>query len=115
MNTLDLRTSLPLLPTPTGSCGCCAPRTTSDPTPTTDDAENQIGTVDAFAVTGMTCGHCVVAVTDEVSAIPGVTDVTVDLAPNSTSTLRVISEQGVTRDQIAAALDEAGDYRLTTD
>ena len=26
------------------------------------------------------CGHCVAAVTEEVSAIPGVTDVTVDLA-----------------------------------
>jgi len=115
VNTLDLRTSLPLLQTTTGNCGCCAPSTTSGPTPTTDEAENEINIVDAFAVTGMTCGHCVVAVTDEVSAIPGVTDVTVDLAPNSTSTLRVTSEHGVTRDQIAAALDEAGDYRLTTD
>ena len=115
MNTLDLRTSLPLLQTPTGSCGCCAPRTTSGPTTTNDDAENEISTVNAFAVSGMTCGHCVVAVTEEVSAIPGVTDVAVDLKPDSTSTLRVTSEHGVTREQIAAALDEAGDYHLTTD
>ncbi|TQR82768.1 heavy-metal-associated domain-containing protein [Mycobacterium hodleri] len=72
-------------------------------------------TVNTFAVTGMTCAHCVAAVTEEVSAIPGVTDVTVDLAPGATSTLRVTSEHGVTRDQIVAALDEAGDYQLATD
>ncbi|WP_286275610.1 heavy-metal-associated domain-containing protein [Mycobacterium antarcticum] len=76
---------------------------------------NDIGTVTAFAVTGMTCGHCVAAVTEEISAVPGVTDVTVDLKPGATSTLRVTSEHGVTRDQIAAALDEAGDYHLATD
>lgn len=68
----------------------------------------------AFAVTGMTCGHCVTAVTDEISALPGVTDVTVDLVPGATSTVRVTSDAGVTREQIAAALDEAGDYHLTT-
>ena len=32
-----------------------------------------------WTVTGMTCGHCVKAVTEEVSAIPGVTDVAVEL------------------------------------
>ena len=90
MTNLDLREPLPL--------------------PQTEDSH-----VTAFAVTGMTCGHCVAAVTEEVSAIPGVTDVTVDLRPGGTSTLRVTSAQGVTRERIAAALDEAGDYRLTTD
>lgn len=63
----------------------------------------------------MTCGHCVAAVTEEVSAIPGVTDVTVDLEPGATSTLRVNSEHGVTRDKISVAVDEAGDYHLATD
>ncbi|MCB0905537.1 MAG: heavy-metal-associated domain-containing protein, partial [Nocardioidaceae bacterium] len=33
-----------------------------------------------FQVTGMTCGHCVSAVEEEVGAIADVTDVTVDLA-----------------------------------
>ena len=32
-----------------------------------------------WTVQGMTCGHCVAAVTEEVSAIPGVTAVDVDL------------------------------------
>ena len=97
MNTLDLRTSLPLLQTPTGGCGCCASRTTSGPATTTDDTENEISTVNAFAVTGMTCGHCVVAVSEEVSAIPGVTDVTVDLDSGS---LKVVSEAAVDFDRI---------------
>jgi copper chaperone CopZ len=115
MNTLDLRTSLPLLQTPDSGCACCAPHTTSEPTAITRATENESSTANAFPVTGMTCGHCVAAVTEEISAIPGVTDVTVDLKPGATSTLRVTSEHGVTRDQIAAALDEAGDYHLTTD
>ena len=38
-----------------------------------------------FPVTGMTCGHCVSAVTSEVSALPGVTDVQVDLVARSQS------------------------------
>jgi copper chaperone CopZ len=111
MSTLDLRTSLPLLQTPDSGCACC----TSEPSATTRATENEISTANTFPVTGMTCGHCVAAVTEEISAIPGVTDVTVDLQPGATSTLRVTSDHGVTRDQIAAALDEAGDYHLTSD
>ncbi|MCW2622971.1 MAG: Heavy metal transport/detoxification protein [Frankiales bacterium] len=33
-----------------------------------------------YTVTGMTCEHCVASVTEEVSEVPGVTDVHVDLA-----------------------------------
>ncbi|HEY4603540.1 MAG TPA: heavy-metal-associated domain-containing protein, partial [Blastococcus sp.] len=33
-----------------------------------------------YTVVGMTCGHCVSAVTEEVSQVPGVTAVDVDLA-----------------------------------
>jgi copper chaperone CopZ len=112
MTNLDLRASLPLLQTPESGCACCAPRTTSGPTTTTHDTESEDSTVTAFPVTGMTCGHCVVAVTEEISAVPGVTDVTVDLAPGATSTVRVTSNADVTREQISAALDEAGDYHL---
>ncbi len=115
MTNLDLRASLPLLATDDSSCGCCAPRTTSGPTTKTHETESAMSTVTAIAVTGMTCGHCVVAVTEEISAVPGVTDVTIDLVPGAASTVRVTSDAGVTRDQIAAALDEAGDYHLATD
>jgi copper chaperone CopZ len=56
-------------------------------------------------VTGMTCGHCVAAVTEEVGAIDGVTDVRVDLASGE---LAVASTHPLERAQVAAAVDEAG-------
>jgi copper ion binding protein len=61
-----------------------------------------------FQVEGMTCGHCVTAVTQEVGAIAGVTDVQVDLA---TGAVAVTSGAPLAREQVAAAVDEAG-YRL---
>ena len=53
----------------------------------------------------MTCGHCVNAVTEEVSAIEGVESVDVDLA---TGTVTVSAAADPTREQMAAAVDEAG-------
>jgi copper chaperone len=61
-----------------------------------------------YQVSGMTCGHCVAAVTQEVGAIAGVTDVKVDLA---TGSVAVTSTAPVAWDQVAAAVDEAG-YQL---
>ena len=58
-----------------------------------------------FLVPGMTCGHCEKAVTDEVSKIAGVTDVTVDLESKA---VVVDSSQPVGWDEIVAAVDEAG-------
>lgn len=53
----------------------------------------------------MTCGHCVKAVTEEVSAIDGVDSVSVDLA---TGAVTVVATSDPTREQMAAAVDEAG-------
>lgn len=63
-----------------------------------------------YVVSGMTCQHCVNSVTEEVSAVPGVTDVSVDL---DSGLLVVVSETGVDYDSIEAAVDEAG-YALTS-
>jgi copper chaperone CopZ len=63
----------------------------------------------------MTCGHCVRAVSDEVTAIAGVSEVRVDLVPGGTSTLTVTSTPPVAEPEVAAALQEAGDYTLTHD
>ncbi len=60
------------------------------------------------AVQGMTCGHCVKSVTEEVSAIPGVTDVAVDLVNGGTSTVTITAAEPVSDEAIAAAIDEAG-------
>ena len=58
-----------------------------------------------YTVTGMTCAHCVSAVTEEVGAVPGVTEVVVDL---ETGSLTVSSDTPVDDDAVAAAVDEAG-------
>jgi copper chaperone CopZ len=59
-------------------------------------------------VVGMTCGHCVAAVTGELSALAGVRDVEVDLA---TGRVAVRSEAPLDPGALADAVDEAG-YRL---
>jgi copper chaperone len=69
-------------------------------------------TVQSYAVTGLTCGHCVHAVSNEICALAGVTEVDVDLDAGGTSTVRVTTEAPLSDEQIAAALDEAGDYHL---
>ena len=64
-------------------------------------------TVD-YTVTGMTCGHCVASVTEEVQQVAGVTDVAVDLASGG---VRVTSEQPLSDADVRAAVEEAG-YQL---
>ena len=61
-----------------------------------------------YDVIGMTCAHCVRAVTDEVSAISGVRDVDIDLVVGGTSTVRVVSEEPLAVDDVREAVDEAG-------
>ena len=58
-----------------------------------------------YTVVGMTCGHCVSAVTEEVTQVPGVTGVEVDLASGR---LTVTSDATVDDDAVRAAVDEAG-------
>ena len=67
-------------------------------------------TTSTYTVVGMTCGHCVSSVTEEVSQVPGVTDVAVDLASGG---LTVVSEDTVPFAEIERAVDEAG-YTVTT-
>ena len=65
-----------------------------------------------YQVTGMTCEHCARAVTEEIGSLAGVTAVTVDLAPGGASAVIVHSAAVLPDEDIVAALDEAGDYRL---
>ncbi len=58
-----------------------------------------------YKVSGMTCGHCMQAVTNEVKKIQGVTDVDIDLDSGS---VRVSSEAPVDEAAFRAAVDEAG-------
>jgi copper chaperone len=65
-----------------------------------------------YQVSGMTCEHCVRAVTTELTALAGVTGVSVDLVPGGTSAVTVTSAAPLAEQAVAAALDEAGDYRI---
>jgi copper chaperone len=62
-------------------------------------------TTHTFTVVGMTCGHCVNAVTEEVSQVDHVREVDVDL---ESGRLTVVSEDGLDAAAVRAAVDEAG-------
>jgi len=65
-----------------------------------------------FKVHGMTCDHCVHAVTTELTALSGVRGVSIDLDAGGTSTVHVDAERTLSDVDIMKALDEAGDYTL---
>jgi copper chaperone len=79
--------------------------------------ENPMSTTDTapvsttYEVSGMTCSHCVMSVTEEVSQLDGVREVRVDLIAGGVSTVTVDSTDVLDRDAVAAAVDEAG-YQL---
>lgn len=59
----------------------------------------------SFTVVGMTCGHCVSSVTEEVTEIAGVSNVDVDLASGNVT---VTASEPISDDAIRAAVEEAG-------
>jgi copper chaperone len=62
-----------------------------------------------YTVTGMTCGHCVLSVREEVSEVAGVDDVDVDLI----SGRMIVRGSAVDDSAVEAAVDEAG-YEVAT-
>lgn len=67
-------------------------------------------TTTTYTVSGMTCGHCVSAVSSEIGKLTGVRDVKVDLASGAVT---VDSENALDNAAVAAAVDEAG-YQVVT-
>jgi copper chaperone len=72
-------------------------------------------TTTTYKVTGMSCEHCVNAVSSQLGNLGGVSAVTVDLAPNGVSLVTITSAEPITDDAISTALDEAGDYQIAAD
>ncbi len=62
-------------------------------------------TTKTYNVEGMTCGHCVSAVTSEVEAIPGVSEVSIDLESGAVT---IISNEALDNAAVEAAVAEAG-------
>lgn len=101
------------LPVTSGNgCACCSAPGSGEDMPTA--APEGHTNTQSFAVTGMTCGHCAGAVMAELKALTGVDDVRVDLVPGGTSTVTVtvVGLAQVGEADVAAALQEAGDYEL---
>lgn len=66
-------------------------------------------------ISGMTCGHCVSSVTEEITAIDGVQNVTVDLNKGGISTAIITSEGEIDPEQIGEAVAEAGYLVVSND
>lgn len=65
-------------------------------------------TTTTINVTGMTCGHCANSVKEELGALPGVTEVAVELNPGGDSPVTITSDNGLDAAAIGSAVDEAG-------
>ena len=63
-------------------------------------------------VDGMTCGHCVASVTEELTALDGVQSVSVDLVKGASSRVTIESALALDDAQVRAAVEEAG-YTLS--
>jgi copper chaperone len=60
------------------------------------------------SVSGMTCGHCVSSVTEEIESLAGVESVDVDLNAGGISTVTITSSQELAPAEIGEAVAEAG-------
>lgn len=69
-----------------------------------------MSTTTKINVNGMSCGHCVTSVTDEVRKLDGVIGVDVDLAAG---TVQVTSDAPLDAAELNSAIDEAG-YEVAT-
>jgi copper chaperone CopZ len=80
-------------------------------TATSDNASPPAPIETSYGVTGMTCEHCVAAVSAELRALDSVRDVAVELVAGGTSTVTVRSDSALDPAAVQAAIDEAG-YEL---
>lgn len=119
------QTSLNLLGDQSGAGGCCGggacacghganDAATTEPS-ASEASVSSIGNGTApgglaveYLVTGMTCGHCVSSVKEEVGAIDGVDAVEVVLKKDGASRVTVRSSASISPEKVRAAVDEAG-------
>jgi copper chaperone len=73
-----------------------------------------MSTITKVSIDGMTCGHCIAAVTEELSAIEGVQEVAVELNKGGISTATVQSTGQLDPEQVGEAVAEAG-YLVVAD
>ncbi|ABM10373.1 MULTISPECIES: heavy-metal-associated domain-containing protein [Micrococcaceae] len=101
---------LPLVQASNG-CACCSPQQGAGNQPA---ARQESGLPAAqFQVAGMTCGHCVSSVSEELGRLEGVSDVQVALVPGGSSTVTIYGSEKPAPEAVRAAVAEAG-YELTS-
>jgi copper chaperone CopZ len=93
-----------------GGCSCCSSGTTNTLTVAKEAGPNS----QTFPVIGLTCAHCVGAVSAELKEIDGVSHVSVALVAGGTSTVTMASNRLIDERDVASALREAGAYQLAT-
>ena len=99
--TTNERTDLGLIDSAAG-CSCCATASVPDTQPAASTITEEL------LVEGMTCSHCVMSVTEEISAIDGVDNVSVDLNAGGTSRVTIHSAAPIDAARVRAAVEEAG-------
>ena len=98
---------------PSGAC-CGSGNTTHHPTRPTNHRqpthkEQAMSTVSTTVnVSGMTCGHCVSSVSEELESLAGVETVDVDLNSGGISTVTITSTGALSTTEIGEAVAEAG-------
>ena len=65
-----------------------------------------------LGLSGLTCGHCVQHVTDELTALEGVDNVVVTLNKGGISQAVIHADQDIADDVLREAVDEAGNYTV---
>ncbi len=90
-------------------CHCSSTETSTAAVPKAEAGEVS----ETFLVAGMTCGHCVASVSEELAEVAGVKSVAVNLVAGGTSEVIVSSERPLDSSDVDAAVREAG-YELVS-
>ncbi|MFS0731905.1 heavy metal-associated domain-containing protein [Microbacterium sp. 1P10UB] len=98
------RIDLGLKEATSAGCSCCAAPASAADMPTS--AASSV--TEEVLVSGMTCAHCVSSVTEEITGIEGVQNVTVDLHAGGASRVTIQSSTPISTSAVKAAVEEAG-------
>jgi len=94
------------------SGACCGNPASNHHTIQLTTKENTVGSTATIqtnvSVSGMTCGHCISAVSEEIESLAGVENVEIDLNSGGISTVTITSTQELSPSEIGEAVAEAG-------
>jgi len=93
------------------NCGCSSENNSSSSQGlqiTTREQATELTTRTEIKISGMTCGHCVASVTEELKELDGVKDVDVILDAQGISTATVTATGKLSEASLREAIDEAG-------